>query len=119
VSEFGTRGEAQTAFDLLFQGSFFFLPKALRVGDGTVKLVGSFVKFELACLRSLCCFCKKSCDLGGIHRLKIASGIEGLLKEWKRIAARDDDAGGKIANFLVDQLEVDSHLGRAVTVVNR
>ena len=73
-----------------------FLAKPLRVGDGAVKLVTSFVKLELASLRGLCCFSKKSCDLGGIHRLKIARGIEGLLKDWRRIAARNDDAGRKI-----------------------
>ena len=73
-----------------------FLAKPLRVGDGAVKVVSCFVEFELAGFCRLCRLGEKSCYLGRVHRLKSPGGLEGLLKDRKRIAARDDDAGGKI-----------------------
>src|SRR6267378_5046200 len=73
-----------------------FLAEPLRVGDGAVKLVTSLVKLELASLRSPCRFCQKSRNLGRVHRLKSLCGVESLLKDLKRIAASDDDAGREI-----------------------
>ena len=72
------------------------LAKPLRVGDRAIKVVTGFVEFELACFGRLCRFCKKSCNLGGVHWLKTACGVKGLLKDGERIATGDDDAGRKI-----------------------
>jgi hypothetical protein len=59
-----------------------FLAEPLWVGDGAVKVETGFVKFELACFRSLCRLCEKSRDLGRVHRLETADGrvepVEGL-----------------------------------------
>jgi hypothetical protein len=63
-----------------------------------------FVKFKLACFRSLCRFFEKSRDLGRVHRLKIAGGVESLLKDRERITASDDDASGKISSRRFDSM---------------
>src|ERR1700732_3968297 len=73
-----------------------FLAEPLWVCDGAVKLVSGFVKFKLACFRGLRRFCQKRCNLGGVHRLKTARGVQGLLKDRERIATCDDDTRGKI-----------------------
>src|ERR1700676_1023130 len=73
----------------------WFLAKPLRVSDRAIEIVTGFIKLELATLRSLCRFCQKSCNLGRPHRLKTAGGTKSLLKNWHRIAASDDDTGGK------------------------
>jgi len=52
-----------------------FLAKPLRVCDGTVKVVSGFVKFKLACFRGLCRFRQKTCNLGGVHRLKLRAAF--------------------------------------------
>src|ERR1700720_4751739 len=64
-----------------------FLAQPLWVGNGAVKLVSRFVKFELACLRSLCRFCQKGSNLARVQRLETAGGVEGLLKNREGIAA--------------------------------
>ena len=58
-----------------------FLAQPLWVGNGAVKLVSSFIKFEPARFRSLCRFCQKSSNLGRVHRLEAAGSVEGLLKD--------------------------------------
>src|SRR5258708_28576727 len=58
-----------------------FLAQPLWVGNGAIKLVTRFVKFELARFRSLCRFCQKSSNLGRVHRLEAAGSVEGLLKD--------------------------------------
>jgi len=73
-----------------------FLAQPLWVGNGAVKLVSSFIKFEPARFRSLCRFCQKSSNLGRVHRLETAGGVESLLKNSEGIAAGDDNASGKI-----------------------
>ena len=70
--------------------------KPLRVGEGAIKVVSCFVEFELACLGRLCRLGEKSCYLGRVHGLKSPGGLEGLLKDRKRIAARDDNTSGQI-----------------------
>jgi hypothetical protein len=70
--------------------------KPLRVGEGAIKVVSCFVEFELACLGRLCRLGEKSCYLGRVHGLKSPGGLEGLLKDRKRIAARDDNTSRQI-----------------------
>jgi hypothetical protein len=52
-----------------------FLAEPLWVGDGAVKVMTGFVKFELASFRSLCRLCEKSRNLGRVHRLETAGGV--------------------------------------------
>ncbi len=85
------------------------LAKPLRVGDGAVEVVSCFVEFELAGLRRLCGLGEKSCYLRRVHRLKSPGGLEGLVKDRKRIAACDDNAGGKI-HRIVQTLDCGSGL---------
>src|SRR5258707_1101257 len=72
------------------------LSKPLRVSDRAVKVMSSFVKFELARFRGFCRFCEKGCDMGSVRGLESPSGMESLPKNRERIAASDDDTGGKI-----------------------
>src|SRR5712692_8874836 len=81
---------------LVWSEILIFLAKPLWIGDGAVEPMTGFIKLELACFRSLCCFCEKRSNLGRIHRLKTAGRLESLLQNQERIAASDDDTGGKI-----------------------
>src|ERR1700719_1573689 len=51
-----------------------FLAQPLWVGNGAVKLVSRFIKFEPARFRSLCRFCQKSSNMGRVQRLETAGG---------------------------------------------
>src|SRR5438270_8292413 len=59
-------------------------------------MMSSFVKFELARFRRFCRICKKGRDMGRVHGLKSPSCMDSLLKDRERIAASDNDTGGKI-----------------------
>src|SRR5882762_1479734 len=77
-----------------------FLAKPLGVGVGAVEPVARFIKLELPPFRSLCCFCQKRSNLGRIHRLKTAGRLESLLKNRKRVAPRDNNAGRKVHSIV-------------------
>jgi hypothetical protein len=51
------------SFRVVYSEIVVFLTKPLGVSDGAVKLVSGFIKFELACLGSLCGFCEKKRNL--------------------------------------------------------
>ena len=58
------------------------LAKPLRIGVRAVKVVAGLVEFQLARLRGLRGFCKKSAHLGRIHWLKTTGRLESLLQDW-------------------------------------
>src|SRR5713101_2332443 len=81
---------------LVWSEILIFLAKPLWIGDGAVEPMTGFIKLELTCFRSLCCFCQKRRNLGRIHRFKAAGSLESLLQNRERIAARNNNARGKI-----------------------
>src|SRR2546428_10095423 len=76
--------------------SVVFLAEPLRVGIGAIELVTRFIKLELADFRGFRGFCKKRCKFGRAERFKTAGSLESLLENRKRIAAGNDDTGGKV-----------------------
>src|SRR5882724_3103304 len=76
--------------------SVVFLAEPLRIGIGAIELVTRFIELELADFRGFRSFCEERRKFGRVERLKTAGSLESLLENGKRIAAGNDDTGGKV-----------------------
>src|SRR5215469_5268928 len=76
--------------------SLCLLAKPLRISNGAVEVVTSFIELELAGFRSFCRFCEKVHNLSRIHGPKTPGRLESLLKNRERVAAGDHHTGGEV-----------------------